>query len=287
MRFGIRNIGCGLAVLVLLTALCANAQEPGMEISGFRVPEYDAEGQMTSQLFGDYAELGSDGMVRLEGVRVEFYRDGETFMEVASPYCFYDQKKRVANSDAPIQADMKGVNLTGTGFVMDASGRTVHVLDESRVVIEDIMQQTGLDADTANSAVTNVTEITSKQLFLNYDGKTARFVDSVHVQDPEMQLDSGSLELRFSENNEIDWIEALSDVRILHEGREAYAGKAVYDVKTDEFLLEDKPKLVQGENMLFGDTIRFWRETGRMICEPAARVVIYPSDKLKTDIFEN
>ena len=287
MRFGIQDLGFGWAVLALLLAFCANAQEPGMEISGFRVPEYDAQGQMTSQLFGDYAELGSDGMVRLEGVRVEFYRDGETFMEVASPYSFYDQKKRVAKSDAPIRADMEGVHLTGTGYVMDARERTVHVFDESRVVIEDIMQQTGLDAEAANSAVTNVTEITSKQLFLNYDGKSARFVDSVHVEDPEMQMDSGSLELRFSENNEIDWIEALNDVRILHEGREAYAGKAVYDVTTDEFLLEDQPKLVQGKNMLFGDTIRFWRESGRMICEPAARVVIYPSKKLKTDIFEN
>ena len=287
MKCWISDFKFGLAVLALLTALFANAQERGMEISGFRVPEYDEKGQMTSQLFGDHAELGADNLVKIEGVRVEFYREGETFMKVASSHCFYDQKKRMAHSDAPIRADMEGVQLTGTGYVMDARARTVQVLDKSRVVIADIMQQTALDAEAANAAVSNVTEITSQQLFLNYDGKTARFVDSVHVEDPELKLDSGSLELRFSENNEIDWIEALTDVRILHEGREAYAGKAVYDLKTDEFVLEDEPKLVEGKNMLFGETIRFWRESGRMICEPAARVVIYPDGKFKSTIFEN
>ncbi len=285
MRFWIRDSGFGVAVLVLLTAFCTNAQDRGIEISGFRVPEYDKQGQMTSQLFGDHAELGSGNEVKIDGVRVEFYRAGETFMTVASPRCFYNQKSREAHSDASIRADMQGVHLTGTGFRLDADKCTMQVLAESRVVIDDVMQQTGLDEKEEGAPVTNVTVITSKQLFLNYDGKNARFLDSVHVEDSELQLDSGSLEIRFGENNEIDWIEALIDVRILHEGREAYAGKAVYDITTDEFLLEDKPKLIDGKNMLFGEQIRFWRSTNRMICEPS-RAVIYPDGKLKADFFE-
>jgi hypothetical protein len=39
--------------------------------------------------------------------------------------------------------------------------------------------------------------------------------------------------------------------------------------------------------MLLGERIRFWRSTGRMICEPSARVVVYPDDDFKTKIFEN
>jgi len=95
------------------------------------------------------------------------------------------------------------------------------------------------------------------------------------------------MNVRFGENNEIDWIEALTEVKLLSEGREAYAGRAVYDITTDEFLLEDKPKIVDGRNMLLGERIRFWRATGRMVCEPSARLIIYSDDKLKTDIFEN
>lgn len=282
-----RDARCGLIISVLLAALFVNAQEPGMEISGFRVPEYDDQGQMTSQLFGDHAELQPGSDVEINGARMEFYRDGEMFMTVRSSHCFYNQKTREAHSEAPVSADMEGVHLTGTGFELDTEGRKVQVLNDSRVVIADIMQQTDLDLGGDGVAVTNQTVITSRQLFLNYDGRSARFVDSVHVQDPELSLDSGSLEVRFGENNEIDWIEALDEVRILHEGREAYAGRAVYDIKTDEFVLEDQPKIVDGRNMMFGDEIRFWRSSGRMICEPSARVVVYPDDKFETDLFEN
>jgi len=242
---------------------------------------------MTSQLFGDHAELQSDSMVKITGVRMEFYRDGETFMEVASPYCVYNRNNRKAHSDAAIRADMEGVHLTGTGFRLDTGARTVQVLADSRVVIDDIMQQTDLEPENGVSEVSNVTVITSRQLFLSYTGRSARFVENVHVEDPQLQMDSGLLEIRFGENNEIDWIEALADVRIFHEGREAYAGKAVYDVTTDEFLLEDNPKLVDGRNMMLGETIRFWRATGKMICEPSARMVLYPDEKLKTDFLGN
>lgn len=287
MKFGIRDLEIRLMTLALLMAFFAYAQEPGMEISGFRVPEYDDQGQMTSQLFGDHAELQGNREVEITGARMEFYRDGDVFMTVQSPHCFYNQKSRKAHSDAAVRADMDGVNLTGTGFRLDTEGRTVKVLDDTRVVISDIMQQTDLDLGANGESVTNQTVITSRQLFLNYDGRSARFVDSVHVQDPELSLDSGSLEVRFGENNEIDWIEALTEVRILHEGREAYAGRAVYDIKTDEFLLDDQPKLVDGRNMMFGNQIRFWRSSGRMICEPSARIVVYPEEKFKTEIFEN
>jgi lipopolysaccharide export system protein LptA len=258
-----------------------------MEISGFRVPEYDEQGGMTSQLFGDHATMGADDTVKIDGVRLEFYRDDEVFLHAESPYCFYDRKEELAHSDAPVQAEMDGVTLTGKGFELKAGERTVHVLDDCRVEISDVMQQADIHPVDDDAALSNsVTVITSKELFLNYEGRTARFVGTVHVDDSQLQLDSQALEIRFGENNEIDWIEAVTDVRILNEGREAYADKAVYDVQTDEFVLEGSPRLVDGENMLMGEKIRFWRASERMICEPQARLVIYPDEETKTELFE-
>ena len=101
-----------------------------------------------------------------------------------------------------------------------------------------------------------------------------------------MTMDCGTMNVRFGENNEIDWIEALTEVKLHNEGREAHAGRAVYDIATDEFLLEDEPKIVDGRNMLLGERIRFWRATGRMVCEPSARLIMYPDDKFKTELFE-
>jgi len=287
--------------------------------------------------------------VEITGARMEFYRDGKVFMTVKSPHCFYNQKSRKAHSDAPVSADMEGVHLTGTGYFLDVDGRTVRVLDESRVVFTEALQSSVFEGMTGGAKSTNETVITSKQLFLDYTTRSARFIDSVYLRNEEMSMECGQLDvffnesseieravaefdvklsndewkvlasqgtllylertaclegdvqveskelsmtcatlnLSFDESNEIDWIEALTEVRILHEGREAYAGRAVYDIKTDEFLLEDHPRLVDGRNMMFGDTIRFWRSTGRMICEPSARVVVYPDKKFKTEIFEN
>ena len=385
MRFGMQDAGCGIRSVwvagVLLLAPCVQAQEEGMEIGGFRVPQYDDQGQMTSQLLADKAEQASDGMVKIEGVRIEFYRDGDVFMEVASPRCLYDQNSRKVNSDAPVSAEMDGMLLTGTGYLMDVEARTVQVMNDSRVVFADSMKPSGLGLKPGDAVSTNETVITSKQLFLDYNGRNARFTDSVHIQDEEMDLECGKLDVFFNENNnieraiaesavrlsqdkgmsvecgkldvffsenneieravaesevklsneewqvaasrgtlmylertafleggvqvesqelnmtcstlnlsfdesnEIDWIEALGEVRILHEGREATAGKAVFDVATDEFLLEGNPKLVDGKNRMLGEKIRFWRSTGRMVCD-RAQVVIFPDNNFKTDIFE-
>ena len=352
MRFGIRDSACGiysaLIAMLFLSAFFVNAQEEGMEISGFRVPENDEQGQMTAQLFGDHAVLGSEGLVKIEGVRVELYREGEVVMEVESPRCFYNQKSREVNSDAAVSAKAEGIVLTGTGYLLDVEARTVHVMADSRVVFAEGVQRSelGLEPGGGNKS-TNEPVITSKELFLDYNGRSARFVDSVHISDRELDMQSGKLDvffsgeneieralaesgvilsisewkvaadrgtlmvlerkalleggvqvdskelnmtcstlnLSFDENNEINWIEARDEIRILNEGREAYAGKAVYDVKTDEFLLEENPKLVDGKSMLMGDRIRFWRTTGRMVCEPA-RAVIFPGTKFETELFE-
>jgi len=277
-----------ISVLVLWAAVfSAIAQEPGAEISGFRVPDYDEKGVMTSQLFGDRAEMESGGEVKITGVRMEFYRNGETFMEVTSPYCFFDQKTREAHSDAPVAADMEGVRVRGRGFRLQSGDRTVQILSESRVIIEDVMEQSENDLPVESAETNESTVITSKKLFLDYNGRMVRFEESVHVQDPKMAMDCGTMNVRFGENNEIDWIEALTEVRLLSEGREAHAGRAVYDVTPDEFLLEENPRIIGDRNMLLGDRIRFWRSTGRMVCEPSARLIIYPDEELKTELFEN
>lgn len=274
-----KRVGVGLALVLAGSVL---AQELDMEISGFRVPEYDEQGKMTSQLFGDHAEIDQGGDVSITGVRMEFYREDETFMTVESPTCLYNQKTQIARSDATVFADMDGLQLRGRGYRLNAAKRTVKLFADSEVTIADVMQKEteGLLGET------NVTVITSVKLFLDYSQRTAFFEENVQVADSELTMDCESLDLRFGENNKIDWIEALTNVKIFHEGREAYAERVVYDVKVNEFLLEGNPRLIEGRNMLQGDRIRFWRESGKMICEPAARLVIFPDDEMNADMFE-
>jgi len=270
--------GCSLAVSV------AAQQDLNMEVKGFRVPEYDGKGVMTSQLFGDHAIMQGGGEVKIDGLRIEFYKEGKTVVTVTSPYCFYNQKTREAHSDAPVAADMERMKMTGRGFLLQASNNTVRVFDDSRVAIKDVAKTVA--GETAGTVATNTeTVITSKELFLDYKARKARFEKNVHVKDSKMEMFCDELEIQTGQDNQINWIGAFNGVRILSEGREALAGNATYDVKTDEIVMNDNPRIIDGKNMLMGDQIRFWRGDKRMVCEPSARVVVYSEKKFKTDIF--
>ncbi|MDD3276399.1 MAG: LptA/OstA family protein [Kiritimatiellales bacterium] len=277
--------GIVLTSMLLLAVSVWAQQDMDMEITGFRVPEYDAQGVMTSQLFGERAEVQGGGEVKITTLRVEFYKEGKTVVTVNSPYCFYNQKTREAHSDAPVSAEMDRLTMTGRGYLLESGQNTVKVFDDSRVVVKDAAKQmSGVPAVTGGTNAETV--ITSKELFLDYKARTAQFEKNVHVQDPKMEMFCDTLKIKFGENNQIDWIGASTEVRILHEGKEALAGKATYSVQTDEFLLEDNPRILDGKNMLMGEQIRFWRGSGRMVCEPSARIVVYSDKKFKTDLFE-
>ena len=265
-------------------------QDLNMEVKGFRVPEYDGKGMMTSQLFGDHAEMQGGGEIKIDGMRIEFYKEGKTVVTVTSPYCFYNQKTREAHSDAPVAADMERMKMTGRGFLLLSSNSTVRVYDDSRVRIKDAAkamagETAGIIATNGVVATNTETVITSKELFLDYKAHKARFEKNVHVQDPKMEMFCDELEVQTGQDNQINWIGASNGVRILSEGREALAGNAVYDVKTDEIVMRDNPRITEGKNILMGEQIRFWRNSKRMVCEPSARMVVYSEKKFNADIF--
>lgn len=271
------------AVCALAVAAWAQ-QDLNMEVKGFRVPDYDAKGMMTSQLFGDHAVMQGGGEVKIDGLRIEFYKEGKTVVTVTSPYCFYNQKTREAHSDAPVAADMERMKMTGRGFLLQSSNSTVRVFDDSKVTIKDAAK--AVAGENAGTVATNTeTVITSKELFLDYKARKARFEKNVHVKDPKMEMFCDELEIQTGTDNQINWIGASTGVRILSEGREALAGKATYDVKTDEIVMQDNPRIMDGKNMLMGEQIRFWRGSKRMVCQPSARMVVYSEKKFKTDIF--
>ncbi len=281
MKISQKNWKRSVRLVLVLIAPVVQAQMKGAEVSAFRMPEYDAQGVMTSQLFGERAEVEENGEVRITGLRIESYKDGKTVMEVTSPYCFFNQKTRDAHSDAPVAATMERMQLQGRGFLLKSGDGTVNVFNESRVTIKDVIHQ----VLSAAAIDTNETVITSKELFLEYKKKNARFERNVHVQDSKMEMFCDKLEIHAGEGNQIDWIEASTGVRILSEGREALAENAVYNAKSDEFVLRGNPRIFDGRNVLTGDQISFWRGSGRISCK-LARFVFYSGDQLKSGLFE-
>jgi hypothetical protein len=128
-------------IVVWVCALCAclavQAQE-GQTLAGFSVPEYDREGNMTSQLFGDYAEFMPGGEVKITNLKIEFYEDNEVDMRVMAPACKYFEKDKQAESDGDVRIARGNMVVTGTGFKWNARDEKLEIYNDSKVVLKNL-----------------------------------------------------------------------------------------------------------------------------------------------------
>lgn len=122
------------------------------------------------------------------------------------------------------------------------------------------------------------TVITSKRLTFDQTHQYALFEEDVVVVDASMRLTADRLAVFFDENNQADMIEAVGNVVMKQEDTTAWARKATYSVEAGTIFLEGSPRIQRGRDVLEGDTITFWREDNRMICEPRARLVLFPDE---------
>ncbi len=122
----------------------------------------------------------------------------------------------------------------------------------------------------------NITVITSDKLVFDAGQHFAAFDGNVEVTDPSMKMTSDSMKVLFDEDNQVKHINAVGNVVITQEDKIAWAGKAVYDVVEGKITLTEKPRIKQGEDMLQGGTITFWRDENRMECYPRAKLIIHP-----------
>ena len=110
---------------------------------------------------------------------------------------------------------------------------------------------------------------------------------NVRVSNAQATMDCGMVHIYLKGTNEIDWIEAKDDVIIQSGERRALAGKASYYAKEGKVVLEEDPKMKQGKNIMMGDRITFWPDNRRMVCEPNARLLLYPDEKTKLKLMKD
>ncbi len=131
------------------------------------------------------------------------------------------------------------------------------------------------------------TEIRSDRLVYDESKMLAEFDGNVRVRDPRVAMNCGKIWLHLKEGNEIDWIEAESEVIIQLDERKALANRARYYANEGRFVLDGEPKLKMGRNIMTGDRITFWQKTQRMVCEPNARVLLYPDEETKAKFLKD
>ncbi|MBU0679658.1 MAG: LPS export ABC transporter periplasmic protein LptC [Verrucomicrobia bacterium] len=107
-------------------------------LSKFKVPEYDDDYNLKSQLFGDFAQFREDGLVEITNLKIEFYRAGIVKMEVSAPSCLYNRDSKEAESESSVRIERENLVVTGTGFTWNPKGQTFHILSNAKVVIKDV-----------------------------------------------------------------------------------------------------------------------------------------------------
>lgn len=141
-----------LALGLALGVVSVQAQLEGQAVRGFRLPEYDDEGRLTQQLFGETATFLADGIIQLTGLRLEIYREGEITARIYSPACAYDPNRRRAASHDHIRIVTPRAVVTGDGFAWNAENEQFQIFRNAKIVFEsdeqqDLLRPRGASAD--------------------------------------------------------------------------------------------------------------------------------------------
>ena len=108
----------------------------GMEISGFRVPDYDEHGVLRAQLYGEHAKVLANQDVEITNLKIEMYQDGKVAMTIFAPHCFFNTETHVAHSTGRVLVESDWMSVVGVGFTWSADDGYFKILKQSKVLVK-------------------------------------------------------------------------------------------------------------------------------------------------------
>jgi lipopolysaccharide transport protein LptA len=125
---------------------------------------------------------------------------------------------------------------------------------------------------------TNCTVITSDVLEFDQPGGLAVFKGNVNIKDFRINIQTDQMTVKFKENQGIKQITADGNVVIKRENIIGYGEHAEYFADEGKAVLTKNPRIERGKDVLVGETITLWRDSGKIICEPNAVLKLYPEE---------
>lgn len=125
-----------LFLLLVCCSVVAQDIGVGMEVSGFRVPDYDDQGELRAQLYGEHAKVLDGGDVEITNLKIEMYEDGIVVMTVFAPHCFFNVDSRQARSDGRVLIESGLMTVVGRGFTWSASAGRFEITNDSKVLVK-------------------------------------------------------------------------------------------------------------------------------------------------------
>ena len=123
------------------------------------------------------------------------------------------------------------------------------------------------------------TVITSDTLMFDYGRRLAVFNGNVVVKDTDLTLTTDKLKASFTEDNDIEFMEAVGRVVLVQGDRKGECAKATYSAASGQIVLTAKPgkKVVlrRSRDFLQGDEVIINVNSEKVICRPGM-LTIYP-----------
>jgi lipopolysaccharide export system protein LptA len=131
-------------------------------------------------------------------------------------------------------------------------------------------------------------QIKSNMLTTDSDKRTATFTGKVVARQADVTIYCDRMIIYYSEQGkqqEVDKIEGFGNVRILQADKIGVGGHGTYLSKEGKIILDDHPKVYQGEDEVSGKVITYFLDTERseVTSDPDSRVlaIIHPKEKGK------
>ena len=117
---GLCSIVCALLVFfVSQSGVLGQAKDDGETVAGFKIPDYDEEGNLKSVLTAGIAVFKpSQELIDIKQLQIDFYdkKTREVEMKVTAPKCLYSTGRKRAVSDEAVLIERDNLKVTGVGF---------------------------------------------------------------------------------------------------------------------------------------------------------------------------
>ena len=126
-----------LMVVAVLLVCRAQDMGAGMEVSGFRFPDYDENNVLRAQLYGGQAKVLEKGEIEITNLKIEMYKDGAVAMTVFAPHCFFNMESHEAHSEGRVLIESGLMTVAGRGFTWSSKAGFFEILHESTVLVKE------------------------------------------------------------------------------------------------------------------------------------------------------
>jgi hypothetical protein len=132
----LKNPRIAILMMGIVWAGWGNAQFSSMgEIKDFRVPEFDANGVLKSEIYGDVAKPVSGDLIRITGLRIIMYKNQDVEATLTSEHCTVSRKDKNVFSNADVKIVRGNVVITGKGFRWSSETQRIEILNEFHMVM--------------------------------------------------------------------------------------------------------------------------------------------------------